>query len=304
MFRIRFFPDGRTIGSEGGETISQVALRGSIAIPHACGKTGRCSTCRVKVLKGLEHCSPRSSAEEAVARKMAFEPDIRLACQTKVNGDVAVQPLVHENKNVDVSSLYVKNNPADVFGIEKHMFILFADIRGFTEFSESFMPYDVVYVLNYYFYEMGQVIKKNGGIIDNYMGDAFLALFEAEDPVEGAYRAIRAGLEMLYSVHHVIQPNLKSFLRSDFRIGIGLHYGLVVAGTIGDYKSKRFTVIGDAVNFASRIESANKQTGTEFLVSEDAFSLIANKANVGRVFEIPVKGKSGKHKLYEITNVS
>jgi len=304
MVRIHFLPEGKTIESEGSETISQIASRGDIAIPHACRQTGRCSTCRVKILQGLSHCSPRSDKERLIARKMAFQPNVRLACQTKVAGDVIVQPLVHDHQRMDFSSIYIKNNPPDLFGIEKHMFILFADIRNFTAFSEHFMPYDVIYVLNYYFYEMGEVIKRNGGVIDNYMGDAFLALFEADDPVEGAYRATRAALEMLETVRHVIRPNHEGFLNEDFRIGIGLHYGLVVAGTIGDNSNKRLTVIGDAVNYASRIESANKQTGTEFLISEDAFALIRQRVRINRSFTIALKGKSGQHNLYEVVSLN
>ena len=304
MYSVQFLPEGETIISEGNEAISDIALRAGIAIPYACGKTGRCSTCRCKITKGGSHLSARTEAEQRIADKMGFAPDVRLACQTHVSGDVEVRPLVTDNSQSDFSSIYVKSAPSDELGIEKHMFILFADIRGFTSFSETFLPYDVIYVLNFYFHEMTNVIERYGGTIDNYMGDALLALFESDDPHDGAQRATRAALEMLATVRTLVQPNLQNLINRQFRIGIGLHYGLVVAGKIGGLQSKRVTVIGDAVNFAARIESANKETGTNFLVSENAYSLIEKQASVNQQFEINIKGKAGKHKLYEIASLS
>lgn len=303
MYSIQFLPEGRKIFSEGNEAISDIALRAGIAIPYACGKTGRCSTCRCKIENGQTHLSARTKEEQRIADMMGFAPDIRLACQTRVSGPVVVRPLVSDHSHAEFSSMMIKSQPADELGVEKHMFILFADIRGFTSFSEHFPPYDVIYVLNYYFHEMTRVIERHGGIIDNYMGDALLALFESDDPHDGARRATQAALEMLTTVRTVVQPNLQNLIQQPLRIGIGLHYGLVVAGWIGGAQSKRATVIGDAVNFAARIEAANKETHTEFLLSEDAFSLIKSQARVAQQFELGLKGKAGKHRLFEIASL-
>lgn len=303
MYSAHFLPEGKTIITEGNEAISDIASRAGIAIPYACGKTGRCSTCRCKVTKGVSHLSDRTNAEQRIADKMGFGPDIRLSCQTVVSGNIEVLPLLKDNSLTDFSGIFVKSAPADEMGVEKHMFILFADIRGFTAFSETFMPYDVIYVLNFYFHEMTKVIERYGGTIDNYMGDALLALFESDDPIDGAQRATRAALEMLATVRTFVQPNLENLIKRQFRIGIGLHYGLVVAGKIGGFENQRATVIGDAVNFAARIESANKETGTDFLISENAFALIKQGASVKQQFEIHLKGKAGKHKLYEIASL-
>lgn len=300
MPQIRFLPEGKNIKSFANDTITSVASRSNIPIPTACGQKGRCSTCRVKVLQGLSHCTPRTAQEEIIAASIGLAPDVRLACQTCAVGDIDIEHHVQNDNQITFSSLYVKNNPAEHFGIEKHMFILFADIRGFTEFSENSLPYDVIFILNQYFHEMGKVIKKHDGEIDNYMGDAFLALFEADDPVEGAERAVQAGLEMLRIVRTVIRPNFKNFMDINFKIGIGLHYGLVVAGKVGTRQSHRKTVIGDAVNFASRIESANKETGTEFLISENAYALLKDRIKINHHFKRGLKGKKGLHDLYEV----
>ena len=144
---------------------------------------------------------------------------------------------------------------------------------------------------NLYFQKVGEVIGRHGGVINNYMGDGFMALFEADDPAEGALRAVRAGLDLLDAVQK-LEPYLEELYHQSFQIRIGLHFGQVVAGKLGSPGNKKMTVIGDTVNFASRIEAANKQAGTQFLISEDTYALVKTPGS-GRpttsVFPFPVK---------------
>ena len=109
--------------------------------------------------------------------------------------------------------------------------ILFSDIRGFTPFAESLLPFDVIHVLNLYFQIVGEVIGRYGGSINNYMGDGFMALFEADDPAEGALRAVKAGLNLLDAVQK-LEPYLEELYHKSFQIRIGLHFGQVVAGKL------------------------------------------------------------------------
>ena len=303
MTRYQFFPEDIKVEAQENETIYQASLRTPDPLTYACGGKGRCSTCRVRIMKGLENCTPRTESEQAIAKQMVFESDIRLACQTKATGFVEVRRLVSEDENSDLRSLYIKDSISGLAGIEKHVFILFADIRGFTSFAESLLPYDVIHLLNRYFYIMGKVIAEHGGYIDNYMGDGLMALFEADEPKEGAVRAVTAGLGMLEAVKKLVQPYSQQLWGNSFEIGIGLHYGLVVAGTVGDSHNKRSTVIGDAVNFASRIESANKKAGTHFLISEDAYSLVSERITGDKTIRLELAGKTGQYTLHEVTGL-
>jgi adenylate cyclase len=135
------------------------------------------------------------------------------------------------------------------------------------------------------------------------MGDGFIALFDVKDTERDVLGAISAGLEMLDVIDRKIHPYANKFFGREIKIGIGLHYGLVVAGTIGSRDNKRQTIIGDAVNFASRIESINKTLGTHFLVSEDVHSLVHNHLNIHRTHTISIRGKSGMHTVYEVTGL-
>lgn len=187
-------------------------------------------------------------------------------------------------------------------GQEKKIAILFADIRGFTAFAESLLPYDVIYVLNRYFQKMGYAINRNGGMINNYMGDGFMALFGLENSDKAAEQAVRAGVEMLEELEK-LNPYFDTLYRHRLRIGIGIHCGWVVVGNLGASKSQTVTAIGDAVNLASRIEAANKQVGTSLLISEETYQEVKELAIVDRRVSVPIPGKSGEYPLYEVVGM-
>jgi adenylate cyclase len=299
MSLIHYLPDNKEIEAEEGETILQAAVRSGLALAHFCGGNARCSTCRVIVLEGLENCAPRNPEEQAIADMLQFDPRVRLACQTRVTGKVKLRRLVTDSEEVDLNSLYVKGAEPLSMGVEKHILILFADIKGFTTFAENLLPYDVIHALNLYFQHAGKVIGRHGGRIDNYMGDGFMALFEADEPSAVAKRAVKAGLELMAAVQG-LAPYLQELYGKDFQVRVGLHYGQVVAGKLGSPGNKKMTVIGDAVNFASRIEAANKRAGTRFLVSKDTYALVKGSVRVGRKVRLSLPGKSGEYTLYEI----
>jgi adenylate cyclase len=279
------------------------AFRAGIEQVHLCGGRSRCSTCRVIILEGLEYCGPRNSKEQAIADMLGFGQKVRLACQTVVTGNVKLRRLVTDVlEDVELTSLYIEGVEPYSIGVEKYISILFSDIQGFTPFAENLPPYDVIYALNLYFQKVGEVIARHGGIINNYMGDGFMALFETDDPTEGALRAVKAGLELIDTIQE-LKPYLLELYNKNFQVRVGLHYGQVVAGKLGSPGNKKMTVIGDAVNFASRIEAANKQAGTQFLISADTYALVRENVRIGKCIFVTLPGKSGEYELYEVVGI-
>ncbi len=303
MPRIYFEPDAKEIEAGELEPILQASVRAGIPHAHACGGNARCSTCRVLLVDGLEYCEPRNAPENKLAGLLNFGPDIRLACQTVVTGDVSLRRLVLDAEDLElVKGQAAAGTPTSV-GEEKHIAILFADIRGFTAFSEALPPYDVIYILNRFFHRMGKVISRHGGVINNYMGDGLMALFGVEDQESAALDAIRAGLGMLAAVEE-LGPYMQTVYNTKFQIGVGIHWGEAVVGTVGSADLKRLTAIGDVVNFASRIEGANKETGTNLLISEDTYAQVTEHVVIGKKFtNLTFRGKSGEYVLYEIIGV-
>ena len=280
-------------------TILQSALRNGIPLAHACGGHARCSTCRVLVLQGLENLCPRNKREQSLAEERNFNAKVRLACQTTVNGDVTVRRLVLDEEDAHLVMDEMSSDSPRNVGEEQHLAILFCDIRNFTTFSESALPYDVVHVLNRYFYKVGQVIERHNGQIDNFMGDGMMALFGVKEPGSAVLDGVRAGLGMLDAV-----ADMRSYIASQFKlnlqIGIGLHYGQVVFGSVGTGERRRLTAVGDAVNFSSRIEEANRAAETDFLISKEAYVLVKDSVSIGKQVRLPIKGKTGTFSLYEV----
>lgn len=178
-------------------------------------------------------------------------------------------------------------------GEEKEVTVLFADLRDFTSLSEDYNPRDIVFLLNEYFDSMVDVIQKNGGVIDKFIGDAVMAYFGA--PVSMAnpqQKAFQASLQMADKLKTLNQKLLKNDLPS-LRQGIGLHHGSVVIGNIGSKKRKNYTIIGDTVNMASRLESLTKELNNSLVVSESVYANLKGKQK-NRFQHLPnvsIKGK-------------
>jgi class 3 adenylate cyclase len=160
----------------------------------------------------------------------------------------------------------------DPRGQEYEVTILFSDIRNFTAFSENHTPHQVVCLLNAYFAAMVPQVVAQDGTVDKYIGDGLMVLFGAPGRVEDhAVRAVRAAAAMVHTVHE-LAPLWRKYDFEGMRIGVGVHTGRAVVGTMGSPRRLDFTAVGDTVNLASRIESANKDFGTQVLISEATYN--------------------------------
>ncbi|MEO6418784.1 MAG: adenylate/guanylate cyclase domain-containing protein [Polyangiaceae bacterium] len=179
--------------------------------------------------------------------------------------------------------------------------ILFSDIRSFTTISEQMNDAQaLVGLLNEYFTEMVTIVMEEDGVVDKYIGDAIMAVFGA--PVskpDDAVRAVRAAVRMRKALADL---NVRLVARGvpALRTGIGIHTGEVVAGNIGSEARMEYTVIGDAVNLASRLESNTKEMGVDVLISEDTFKLVEGTCIARPIREITVKGRAKPVMTYEV----
>lgn len=180
--------------------------------------------------------------------------------------------------------------------IEKTMTILFSDIRDFTSISETMSPKDNFSFINSYMEFMNPVIASHGGIIDKYIGDAIMALFPAN-----ADDALRCAIDMLVQLRPY-NRKLKKSGHAPIRIGVGLNTGLMMLGIIGGKHFMETTVISDAVNLASRIESMTKDYNTPLLISEHAYYSLkdASVYDTRFVDRVKVKGKLQCQSVYEV----
>jgi adenylate cyclase len=280
-------------------SLLEIALKHGIPHMHICGGKARCSTCRIIIEQGLENILPRNELEQKLAQKKGMEESIRLACQTRIKGPVTLRRLVMDDLDADLAI-----NQQGKAGREQKIAILFSDIRGFTDFSERHLPYDVNHILNRYFQEMGAAVLEHHGYIDKYIGDGLMALFGVNecDALTNCINAVSAAFQMIQSLDKV-NRYLKQNFDECFEVGIGIHYGSVVLGNIGHRDKVQYTAIGDSVNVASRIEEQTKYASTSILISESMYIQIKDQVRAGKILNTELKGKKGIFKLYEIQGV-
>lgn len=191
---------------------------------------------------------------------------------------------------------YILKNPTKFEGEEKVVTILFSDIEGYTSISEKYTPAEVVSILNEYFTIMLGIISKNQGIVNKFIGDAVLAIFNAPlDDSQHAYHAIQAAREIIQKTEENVY---KGGLKINTRIGINT--GRVIVGNIGSKDRLEYTVIGDAVNITQRLEAYNKETKTNILIGNDTYELTNQHFDFKKIGDINVKGKQEKITVYTL----
>jgi adenylate cyclase len=215
----------------------------------------------------------------------------------------ALKAVVAQHREQKIRNIFQKYVPETVIkeffanpesmlvGQDRVLAVLFSDIRGFTTLSEGMLPNEVVESLNAYFEPMVKIIIDHKGIVDKFIGDAIMATFGA--PVhygDEAYRAVVSGFDMLDALKLFNAGQRKSG-RPEFKIGIGINYGEVTVGNIGSEQKMDYTVIGDMVNLASRLEGLTKIYHEEIIVSETLVNDLAGKIPCRPIDKVAVKGK-------------
>ncbi|MCP4536563.1 MAG: HAMP domain-containing protein [Chloroflexi bacterium] len=179
--------------------------------------------------------------------------------------------------------------------------VLFVDIRDYTALSERMTATEIVALLNRYFALVEPVIQTEGGWINKFTGDGFMALFDVPVPHNNhAQRAVRASLAICQALDSFNQEQHASD-GPVLQIGIGIACGDMVAGSIGSPDRIEYTVIGDTVNVAARIESLNKELGTTVLVSDDVYQAVQNTVDAQAMPPTMVKGKSAPVHVYALS---
>ncbi|HOP64287.1 MAG TPA: adenylate/guanylate cyclase domain-containing protein [Spirochaetota bacterium] len=201
--------------------------------------------------------------------------------------------------NRQVANL-VSSGEVKLGGERKDVAVFFSDIRSFTRMAEAMSPEDVVGFLNSYMTRMVGCVNRTRGVVDKFIGDAIMAVWGA--PVstgDDAFNAVNAALLMR---EQLIEFNKSrgTVKRPSVSIGCGIHYGPALAGQIGSEDRMEYTVIGDTVNIASRIEALNKPFFTDILVSEEIASMIDDRFRLFPMQKIRVKGKSKPLQIYAV----
>jgi len=215
------------------------------------------------------------------------------------------------NKEIAVKAMRGEIKPG---GLPKHATIFFSDIRGFTAKSENFTKIYgkdasdlIVYWLNNYFSQMVDCVEKTNGVVDKYIGDAVMAhwgtAYTSGSPHKDAFNCVKAALMMrkaLYEMNNERDPH--DTANPSIQIGCGINSGIVTAGQLGSDLRMEYTVIGDPVNLASRIEALTKPLGADILISEETWRLTGDKFITEEMPSVTVKGKEKPLRIFAVVN--
>jgi len=202
-----------------------------------------------------------------------------------------------------VAEELLKNQDVKHGGEDLEVSILFSDIRSFTSLSETKMPSEILEFLNYYLTHMSEAIEAQDGIVDKYIGDAIMALFGApiEQP-DAADRAMKSALAMRDALV-VVNREFRKRGWDEIRSGIGINTDIVVAGNMGSPNRLNYTVIGDGVNLASRLEGLTKEYGVPIIVSEATLLRAQGKYKTRSLGEVAVRGRTQPTPIFELIGV-
>jgi len=234
-------------------------------IPHAsvCGGRARCTTCRVRVHGGQADLPPPNDLEARALERIKAGPDIRLACQLYPCADLAVTPLV-----MAAQPLATSLHTGGVQGHEEYVVAMFVDMRGSTNLGERVLAYDVVFILNRFFTELSQALSATHGHYAQFAGDGLMALYGLEPGRKqfACQDALAGAVDMFQRIERLNQQLLQEF-NETVKMGIGIHGGEAIVGSMGPPRTPLLTAVGDNVNIAARLESKTKEIGCDLIVS-------------------------------------
>jgi adenylate cyclase len=281
------YPQGESVCAPIGMTILEVSRMAHRPHMSVCGGRARCTTCRVRVVQTAGRLPVPNLAEQRILTRIGAPPGMRLACQTRPHVDLRIQPLLNPTFVASTAS----GQGAPEFGEERHVTVMFIDVRRSTQLAESRLPYDVVFLLNYFFAEMADAVEDASGHYSNFTGDGLMALFGLRSSVqEGAVAALLCAADMLDRLQ-LLNERLRGELETPISIGIGIHTGVAIVGKMGPPRHPIISALGDTVNATARAENFTKEIGTPIVVSRETLAAAGLTAGIP-VTEVYLRGRN------------
>ena len=297
--KITYSSSNKTIVNEDPKaSLLDIAIKNKIPHMQECGGKGKCTTCRIRILEGQENLSKPTRGERKIASSRQWDPSIRLACQCFAKGNVKIQQLLWLRSQISHLQLEpIKEKKAE----ERAIAILFCDLRNFTGITANNLSFDMAHMLDRFYTELGEPILRNNGIIYQYVGDEIVGIFGVSGGTkqQNCKDALRAAMGMHYAIERLNNTEFKDF-DTNFNIGIGINFGKAYVGYLGHPSHRQFTIVGDAINVASRIQGYTKETKSRILIAGAVQKAFKNKElDTPKKHKVILRGKEKAMHLYE-----
>ncbi len=261
------YPDGRRVFAPLGFSVLEASRMAGVPHASSCGGRARCTLCRVRVLSDAPLPAPAEAERRVLERLGVDSQTVRLACQLRPTHDLSVWPLVPPA----ASTAFLQRRQRDAMPQERFAAFMFVDMRDSTKLAAAQLPFDSLFVVSRFLSAVSSAVVQAGGLPNQFLGDAVLAIFGLSSEPSTACRQALSAVPLVAANIDELNAALKQQLQAQIRFGIGLHCGRAVMGEIGFREHVTFTAIGDPLNVASRLEQLTKEIACEAIVSEQVF---------------------------------
>jgi len=295
---IRYAPGNLTVALQRGATVLECLRAAGVSHPSVCGGRGRCSTCRVRVEEGADRLPAPDKNEQRVLDRVGLSGPVRLACQIRPVSDINVAALLPPEDPSHATQRTRTHREGD----EVMVAVLFVDLRGSTKLSEDRLPFDVVFILNQFFAELSAALAESDGHYAQFNGDGLMAIYGLDTDIETGCRQAVVGATAMLNRIEGLNKRLEGELIDPLRIGIGIHAGEAIVGTMGPPATPIVSALGDNVNIAARLESQTKEFSVPLVISASVAEFGGMNVSGLRVQEVPVKGRDRPVRVYPVTH--
>jgi adenylate cyclase len=253
------YPRGRAVTVPHGFSVLEASRWARIEHASICGGRGRCSTCRVLVMAGLDDLPQASALERATLQRIGAPVRVRLACQLRPDRALAVIPLLTTD-NAHSHAVIAASH-------EREIATIFVDLRNSTRLADGRLPYDALYIVDRYVTAVGNAVEAHGGQVTSVAGDGITAFFGTDcAPAEACRRALHA-IEALWRALDALGQEILVEFNHVLRFGVGCHVGLAVIGELSHHHTVQF--LGEVGNIAARLEGMTKELDCVVVLSRD-----------------------------------
>jgi len=276
-----------------GWSVLEASRANGIAHLSLCGGRARCSTCRVLVEGPAASLPPPNADEARTLARVGAEADVRLACQLRPAGDIAVTPLLRP----------AQARSSD-FGVERDLAILFIDLRRWTGLAEHQLPHDLVYVQGLFFEAVGDAVREAGGVPNQFIGDSVMAIFGADSESSQAARQALAAARGIEERMRALNERLAREFGHRMGFGIGIHAGPAALGEVGYRDTLTLSAVGDTVNTASRLQELTKHYGVPLVISERVALAAGLDVSRFEAKELAIRGRASPLTVYALGSIA
>ena len=284
------YPGNRVVIVPPGFTVLEASRWGGIPHTSVCGGRGRCSTCRVRVTDGGAQLADPSPAELRTLARIGNPSGIRLACQIRPQADITVEPLVHTK--AETIDGVMRFEAATHGGAEMEIAALFVDLRESTRLAAGRLPYDVLFLFDRYIQVVTAAVHRHGGRVTSIAGDGVMSMFAVTDDMARTARDAFSAAAGIWDGIDQLNRDLVDELPLPLRVGIGLHVGTAVVGTVLSAGAGSLQFLGDTGNVAAKLEQQTSGLNCVLIASAQASATAApwrRDSLVSRDLSIPGK---------------